>query len=184
MKVSCELSIVGKATGSARFTSNGTTAFCIVNGPSDQQGQFRDTALLEVKWFESTILKNRILEKYFSDIMISLLSNLILTDLDPFKTICIEIHIVDSCRNTLFCAINACFLALASAGIPLKGSFCATTSFTLEEEVFLYFETRICYKHAFGEIKEEVEKNALDNIPEIQENLFFAIKNKVIPPQK
>lgn len=184
MKVECDINVVEKATGSSRFTSEGTTVFCIVNGPADQQGMYDDNAIIEVKWSESTILNHKMLERYFSNIMTQLLSRLIHREVDPFKAICIEIHVIESRRNTLFCAINACFLALASAGVPLKGSFCATSSLELEEEVFLWFQARVCYRHAFGEITDSVEKNALKNLPEIQENLDFVIKSKVIPPQK
>lgn len=179
MEIDCSIGEVAGVTGSARFTHGGTTVFCTVSGPQDHQTQWASTAIVDVRWYESTILNNKILEKHFSNAMSTILAELILTKLDPFKTICIELYISDACRNTLFCAINAAFLALADAGVPLKGVFCATSSFEVEEEVFVYFEGKICYQHAFGRITPSAQKKALDSVAQIQECLDFTLKKKL-----
>eukprot|EP00866_Antonospora_locustae_P001744 jgi/Antlo1/1744/1538 len=180
MKIECSTGVLNEATGSSRFSHNGTTVFCAIHGPVDSQCQLKNTAAIEIKWYESTILNNRMLEKYFSSVMSSVIPHVIIGELDPFKTIHIDLYVSDACRNTLFCAFNAVFLALSDAGIPLRGLFYATSSFLAEEEVFVYFQNRLCYRHAFGEISLKAEENARKNLEEVQEYVDFALKDKLV----
>lgn len=180
MKVECSTGVLNGATGSSQFSHNGTMVFCAVHGPVDSQCILKNTATIEVKWSESTILNNKMLEKYFSSAMSAFIPHVIIGELDPFKTIYIDLHVSDACRNTLFCAFNAVFLALSDAGMPLRGPFYATSSFSTEEEVFVYFQNRLCYRHAFGEIALEAEEDALKNLAEVQEYVDFALKDKLV----
>ena len=146
----------------------------------------------------------------YSEILNSILKYVVKREFEPYKIIEIEFHSInganhmsdkldfdtlDSKNNSstvkddisivsneciLFCAVNALFLALCSASIPIKDCFFSSSSFNLEEECFIYAGNKIIYKFGFGEIKKEHEEEANKNLEEIKEYLHYELSKLFI----
>jgi hypothetical protein len=179
-----KVNVVNQCTGSSVFTESGTTVYCTIFGPMDapHRVEVPNHVCLEVRWKESTIVQQKTLERFFSSQVNLILSKYIVSELDCYKMIQIHLNVFEKKRNTLFCAINACHLALVDAGIPLKRCFLAVSSGTHEEEVFVYgnYDGKFVldYLHSFGEVTEEMELLALSNLKLLEEHVNFALKSR------
>ncbi|RVD92860.1 RNase PH [Tubulinosema ratisbonensis] len=177
MKFHCKTKIILSA-GSAFFSCQNSKVYCTVNGPIDSQNLNKE-CLLEIKWSQGTILNHKHIDKYYSKILEEILNEYIVKEYLPYKTLYLDFYCVGN-DNLLFCAVNAALLALVDACIPIKCLFFGLSSFTDDNEVFVY-DSKLVYQHSFSHSD---ENKALNYLEEIKETILFEInkkfKNKLI----
>lgn len=169
-------------TGSSRFSYAGTTVLCTIQGPFESMAKQEDSdeVVLDVRWRDPTLVNGRMYDRYFSKAMERILHKNILTRLDSYKTIQISFNVVGEARNTLFCAVNAALLALVDGGIPLRSMFYASSSFCHDEEVFVFDDGGVAFRHSFGDISGmslEKSKALLEYVKEAQK---YALRSKFL----
>lgn len=181
-EVSSRTAVVPNCTGSSRFCCDGTTVICMVRGPSDSLSKQEDPdrAVLEIRWRDPVLVNGRLYDRYFSGIMEKILLKYMMVEMDCYKTIQISFNIAGEARNTLFCAVNAALLALVDAGMPIRSMFYATSSFSEEEEVFVFGDDGTSASHAFGPISDSSSKNAKDMLAYIKESQQHSLKSKFL----
>lgn len=179
-EVSSGISVVPCCTGSSRFSCDGTTVFCTIQGPSSgiAKQEEPNRVILDVRWRDPILINGRMYDRYFSGIMERILLRYIVPELDAYKTVQINFNVVGEIRNTLFCATNAALLALVDGGIPLISMFYATSTFSHPEEVFVFDEGGNFIEHSFGDASELDLESAKDLLEYVKESLKYALKAK------
>ncbi|KAM0673083.1 exosome non-catalytic core subunit rrp46 [Gurleya vavrai] len=179
--INCSLDALKNCNGSSSFNFNKTTVFCSVIGPTECPYKHENSSFpyLEIKWKETSSLHAKSTEKYFSSIIEQIITKFILP-LDYLKMIQINFYVCENERNTLFCAVNACILALIQAGIPLKKMFYAGTSLSVKEEIFIFDSNEeVLFKHGFGECSKEMENEARKNALLVKKEIDFCIEQNL-----
>ncbi|KAM0687382.1 exosome non-catalytic core subunit rrp46 [Conglomerata obtusa] len=180
--LTAKLNTLKNCSGSSTFTFNGTQVICSITGPTDCPYRFENpnAPYIKIDWRESNVVHSKTIDRYFSHIIEQIITMFILP-IDTLKMIQISFYVIPACRNTLFCAVNACLLACVQAGIPLKSMFCAVSSFDVEEEVFVYGLRDGCevFCHGFGELGDLQREKALAMVEDVKDELFLCIEQNL-----
>lgn len=150
MNFSCSIE-KSELSGHSKFSNGTSTAHCTVMGPLECPLRFEKTNELhiEIKYHTSD-------DKFYASLIKHIISKFIIKEIHFLQAITINIYITG--ENSLLCAINACFLALIRAGIPLNSIFYACSSFLVKDEVFICDKEKIVYRHGMGDLRGCEEK--------------------------
>ncbi|XP_062502418.1 exosome complex component RRP46-like [Corticium candelabrum] len=126
--LSCELSLLARSDGSARFKHGETSVLVSVYGPGQVKPsrEILNKATLEVHLKPKTGLPGygeKALEKILRDTC----EAIILTSLHPRSSILIILQVEHDDGSLLSCCLNACCVALMDAGVPMRGLVCAVS---------------------------------------------------------
>eukprot|EP00037_Helgoeca_nana_P021580 m.217960 g.217960 ORF g.217960 m.217960 type:complete len:231 (-) comp25697_c2_seq22:416-1108(-) len=127
--LACEVGVLSRVDGSARYSHGDACVLASVAGPSTvgARDELSDRATLEVICKPKTGvsgLSDRVIEQRIAHV----LSQIVVVEAHPRTTIRCVIQEVNTDGGYLACAINAVCLALMDAGIPLR---CCVTAASL-----------------------------------------------------
>ncbi|XP_043918676.1 exosome complex component RRP46 isoform X1 [Protopterus annectens] len=124
----CEQNLLSRPDGSASFFQGDTTVLAAVYGPADVKvsKEIFDKATVEV------ILKPKVglsgvAEKAKEQMIKNTCESVILTALHPRTSITVVLQVIHDAGSLLSCCLNASFVAMMDAGLPMKSSFCGLT---------------------------------------------------------
>eukprot|EP00123_Amoebidium_parasiticum_P000645 comp11505_c1_seq1/m.5954 comp11505_c1_seq1/g.5954 ORF comp11505_c1_seq1/g.5954 comp11505_c1_seq1/m.5954 type:complete len:232 (-) comp11505_c1_seq1:489-1184(-) len=126
--LACELGLLNRADGSARFSMGETSALVAVYGPADIRDAKAQTdrATVEVVVRTKTGLPGPA-ERAMEATIRQVLEGVILTTLYPHTSITVVVQVMRNGGSFLSCALNGACLALCDAGVPLDGMLAAST---------------------------------------------------------
>ncbi|EPR79677.1 hypothetical protein SLOPH_1655 [Spraguea lophii 42_110] len=181
--IECKTDIFNGVLGSSEFSYNDTKIYCsIVGFTTNKTKEFLSGCSLDIKWVDKTSVNTNDVSEYFSENMKDILIENLILDNEKDKILKIEFFVMSGGENILYCAVNSLFLSIVDAGIPIKNCFLASSSFSKEEEVFVYKIDDCNYEmyffHAFDSLGDKEELIARENIESTKEQLFFCLKEK------
>lgn len=132
-KIEASINTIKNSMGSSIFKYNSTVIICTIDIKQKNDNlsiEDYNTVLFDVRYRN---INNKLNEKYCTMIIKKILQHFVL-NIDIGKTIFVNLIIDSSDLNTTWCSINALFLALVDAGVPLKDCFFATTMFSENDD--------------------------------------------------
>ncbi|KAJ3175301.1 Exosome component 5 [Irineochytrium annulatum] len=132
--MSANLGLLNRADGSARFSFGKSSTVASVYGPKEvrMRDELLNKAFVDVS-FKPLIGYSGTAEKFYERVLKNILEDLIITTGHPRTAIEITIQVMGDDGAILATAINAAFLALMDAGVPLRAMAAASTSATLDD---------------------------------------------------
>eukprot|EP00197_Chlamydomonas_leiostraca_P004386 CAMPEP_0202877488 /NCGR_PEP_ID=MMETSP1391-20130828/30728_1 /ASSEMBLY_ACC=CAM_ASM_000867 /TAXON_ID=1034604 /ORGANISM="Chlamydomonas leiostraca, Strain SAG 11-49" /LENGTH=202 /DNA_ID=CAMNT_0049559533 /DNA_START=35 /DNA_END=639 /DNA_ORIENTATION=+ len=124
----CELAVLNRADGSAKWTQENTSVMAAVYGPRQamQRKEDAEQAVIEVVFKpRSGIQGNK--EKEYELIIRGALEALVQRGLFPRTSIMVVLQVVADGGSLLSVALNAACAALVDAGVPMSACFASVT---------------------------------------------------------
>ncbi|XP_065068242.1 exosome complex component RRP46-like isoform X2 [Rhopilema esculentum] len=130
IKCECTQSILTRADGSASFKQGASEALAAVYGPVEvkMNKEIIDKATVECNYRVKSGLPGNA-EKVVERLIRNSCDSVILSSYSPRSAISIIVQVVNDGGLLLSCALNAAFMALVNADIPLKCMAAAVTCF-------------------------------------------------------
>eukprot|EP00455_Lapot_gusevi_P011838 TRINITY_DN1553_c0_g2_i1.p1 TRINITY_DN1553_c0_g2~~TRINITY_DN1553_c0_g2_i1.p1 ORF type:complete len:244 (+),score=19.74 TRINITY_DN1553_c0_g2_i1:53-733(+) len=126
--ISCELGLLNRADGSARFSQDKTSVVVAVYGPveASSRNEQIDKATIEVVFRPASGQQSPVeIEREY--LVKQTLESILLTSLHPRTTITVVIQVLQDDGSLLSAAINGACLALLDAGVPASGLVAAVS---------------------------------------------------------
>lgn len=160
MKLCSSVSIIPNSMGSASFSSSGTTAISTVHNSNTLDVRIRSWSRTDDKYFSSVVTK------------------ILLNYLVPGAPVQINVNVVGSKSNILFCSLNAALLALLDGGVPLSAIFYPSTSFN--DDLFIFDHDNLLFYHAFSSVTQEQLQYSRSLVDVIRQSHLSSLHSKFI----
>ncbi|XP_065832480.1 exosome complex component RRP46-like [Oscarella lobularis] len=124
--LAAEQSLLSRADGSARFSHGSTSVLAAVYGPAEvkQSKEKLNRATIDVV-FKPKSGNPGSAEKLIEKILRETCETIIISSLHPRSSISIIVQLEHDDGALIACSVNACYLALLDAGIPMSGQLSA-----------------------------------------------------------
>ncbi|EQB61740.1 exosome rnase ph-like protein [Vairimorpha apis BRL 01] len=172
-KIEASINTIKNATGSSYFKYKSTVVICTIDLKHKNDClavEDYNTVLFDIRYRN---INNKIFDRYCAMIIKKILQYFVL-NIDVGKTIFVNLIVDSTDINSTWCSINALFLGLLDAGVPLKDCFFATSSFTKNDDFCILNNNK---EVIFFDWTDEVDENFFNYVKEI---LMFTCKKNLL----